>query len=222
MNFIHAENPDAGAHALSTRLIFALLEGKKTLWLVPGGSNIATAVSVMSAVRKKVPVIALSNLTVSLSDERYGPVGHADSNWRQLKEAGFIFEDISVIPVLRDLSLEETVEQYGSEIMAAFERSAVRIAQLGIGPDGHIAGILPHSPAVFERGPVSGYQAEKFTRVTLSTDMLGRLSAAFVFAFGDSKAQALKSLRDRELPLEAQPAQILKQIPEAYLYSDRV
>jgi 6-phosphogluconolactonase/glucosamine-6-phosphate isomerase/deaminase len=222
MNLIHAENSDTGAHELSARIIAALSEGKKTLWLICGGSNITTAVNVMNAIRESVPIGSLENLTVSQSDERYGPVGHADSNWEQLEGAGFKFDNIAVIPILRGLPLAETVSLFGTEIMQAFQEAEVCIALLGIGPDGHIAGMLPHSEAVHDHDPVSGYVEKKFTRVTLTPPMLLRISAAFVFAFGEPKAQAMHNLRDTELSLEEEPAQILKKLPEAYVYSDQI
>jgi 6-phosphogluconolactonase/glucosamine-6-phosphate isomerase/deaminase len=54
----------------------------------------------------------------------------------------------------------------------------------------------------------------------LTPAALKKVSTAYVFAFGDSKKEALKSLRDQDLPIDKQPAQILKSLPEAYLYTD--
>jgi hypothetical protein len=48
------------------------------------------------------------------------------------------------------------------------------------------------------------------------------LTAAYVFAFGDAKREALQQLRDESLSLDDQPAQIIKQLPEAYVYSDQL
>jgi 6-phosphogluconolactonase/glucosamine-6-phosphate isomerase/deaminase len=230
MKSIHAENADGGAHELAAKIMASLERGKKVLWLVPGGSNIAVAVFVMKTIRKGeptsafsegAPIRALANLTVALTDERYGPVGHPDSNWEQLIDAGFDFDNVNAIPVLRGLPLDETVSAYGDEMRSAFERADAVIGHFGIGADGHIAGILPHSPAVAEPGPVNGYEAGAYTRITLTPAILRRVTAAFAFAFGSSKAKAIRDLRDAALPLEDQPAQILNMLGEAYLFSDQ-
>jgi 6-phosphogluconolactonase len=222
MNFIHSQNSDTGAHELALRISESLKQGKRTLWLIPGGSNIPTAVSVMAEVRKAVPASALDNLTVSLCDERFGPAGHPDSNWKQLVDAGLNFERVSAIPILEDLSLEDTVSAYGANMALEFENNDVIIAQFGIGPDGHIAGMLPHTPAVTDTHPACGYQSEKFTRITLTPPMLVRISVAYVFAFGPSKAEALVHLRDKDLSIDEEPCQILKKIPEVHIYSDQI
>jgi len=52
------------------------------LWLVPGGSNIPIAVEAMDMIRKEMSGLSLKYLTITLSDERYGSVGHKDSNWK--------------------------------------------------------------------------------------------------------------------------------------------
>ena len=35
-----------------------------------------------------------------LTDERYGPVGHPDSNWSQLLQKGFDLPQAKLVPVL--------------------------------------------------------------------------------------------------------------------------
>ncbi len=222
MNFIHAETADNGGHELATKIAAVLGRSEKVLWLVPGGSNISTAVDIMEIVRERATIGELGNLSVSLTDERFGPVGHADSNWEQLIDAGFDFDNITAIPVLRGASFEATVAEWGKEMLAAFEANPNRIGHFGIGADGHIAGILPHSPAVSAEIPTYGYEAGKFKRITLTAILLQALTSAYGFAFGASKSKAIHELRDSNLSLDDEPAQLLKAIPEAYLYSDCV
>jgi 6-phosphogluconolactonase/glucosamine-6-phosphate isomerase/deaminase len=54
----------------------------------------------------------------------------------------------------------------------------------------------------------------------LTFPALRHITAAYAFAFGNTKQQALSTLKDRSVPPREQPAQILKQLPEAYVYSD--
>jgi len=97
---------------MAARIALALNAGKRVLWLVCGGSNIPVAVETMDAVRSRVGKEELSRLTVALTDERYGPVGHKDSNWEQLTERGFDFTGIATAPVLVGRSLDTTVSEY--------------------------------------------------------------------------------------------------------------
>lgn len=163
------------------------------------------------------------NLTIML-DERYGPYGHRDSNMQQLQDAGFAPGKATVIPVLmpENLSLEATAARYQAAAETAFKNADVIIAQLGIGPDGHVSGILPSSPAVTATGLVAGYRTEQFERITFTFDALKACTAAYAFAFGEGKRAQLETLRDEDLPLTEQPAQILKQIPESYVYNNQI
>lgn len=218
MRFIHETNIENGLKDLSRRLTQELRENKNVLWLVSGGSNIQSAVKVMAM----IPVELQMQLTVLLVDERYGEIGHGDSNHQQLLDAGVNPGDAIFLNVLESgLSLDETIARYKSIAGQAFEEADTVIALMGIGADGHIAGILPNSHASYESEKyVVGYQADPYTRVTLTFPALRRISAAYVFAYGESKIDALKKLKSEELTLEEQPAQILKDLPEAYVYND--
>jgi 6-phosphogluconolactonase/glucosamine-6-phosphate isomerase/deaminase len=214
---IHADAPTASL-SLRASLIQALQEGKPVLWLIPGGSNIPITTAIMS----QLPDDLTTNLTVLLTDERYGPVGHADSNAFQLQQAGFNPKKGTFLPVLTGASLEDTIRAYDQAAQEHFAKNALVIGQFGIGADGHIAGILPGSPAATEQHAwATGYRTPSFTRVTLTFPALYRVNVAYTFAYGETKREALKRLETNELPLQVQPAQILKAIPKAYLYTDQ-
>lgn len=210
---------EEGAAPLLDRLIEELEASKNVLWLVPGGSNIPLSASVM----RDIPDDLTKNLTVYLTDERYVEVGHPDSNSKQLEDAGFEHKQARVTYVLaRGLSLEETAEQYALSIGAAFEAANIVIAQMGIGTDGHICGILPGSKAVDSDKLVVGYVTDTFTRITLTPKALEQyVDAAYAYAFGESKKEALANLLTGK-PLAEQPAQVLKKLPEAYVYNDQI
>ncbi len=219
MKFVRVTELADGVAPLRDRLARDLSGGKHVLWLVPGGSNIPLTVAVMA----QLPDTLTAGLTIMLTDERYGAVGHPDSNVHQLNEAGFLPKQAVVIPVLRaGLSLKETCKHYAADFTDATSRADTIIGQFGMGSDGHIAGILPGSPAVSSADLTAGYEAPGFTRITLTPKALSQLVAAYVFVFGDSKHQALDTLQSGALSLEAQPAQILKQLPEAYIYNDHI
>ena len=222
MKIVHSNDPKEGEQALVDKIISLLNDRKKVLWLICGGSNIPTAIEVMARMRAQVSGNILGNLTVSQTDERYGPVGHKDSNWQQMVEGGFNFQGIKSLPILENITLEETIVSFGRKISEAFADVDFVVGQLGIGPDGHIAGILPNTPAVNDTGVVTGYVAEPFTRVSLTFNQLTKINFSYVFAFGASKRQALTELRDKDLSLNDQPCAILKQMKESSVFTDQV
>jgi 6-phosphogluconolactonase/glucosamine-6-phosphate isomerase/deaminase len=219
MQFVKASGRDVVTKELIKRLKKELKKGERVLWLVTGGSNIAVSCEVMKA----LPTEQTKNLAIFLTDERYGAVGHLDSNAKQLIDAGFQTKEAVFVPTLMPgFSLEETRERYAEASKRAFEHANVVIAQIGIGLDGHIAGILPHSPAVEADGWVTAYETPIYNRVTLTFDALKHISVVYATAFGEERRETLKQLHDEVVPLADQPAQFLKSLPEAYVFNDQI
>jgi len=204
---------------ITERLTSELAGGKRVLWLLCGGSNVIAEAAIM----RHIPADLSENLTVTLTDERYGEVGHKDSNWQQLIEAGFDGKSAKALPVLNGKPLEQTVADYGASAKELLAKSDITIALFGIGADGHIAGILPESPAARETTALAaGYDSPPYTRLTLTFPALRQIDAAYAMAFGSGKQTALQRLQNEDLALTEQPSQILKQLPEATLFSDQI
>lgn len=220
MQFVFSATAETGLAQLTSRLTDELSSGKRVLWLLSGGSNIVGAIAVMKNIQPELQ----AKLTIMLGDERYGAVGHADSNEAQLLQSGFKQGSASLLSVLYPgLNLQQTAERFEALMTAAFESNDVIIAQLGIGEDGHTSGILPASQATKDVPSLTiGYTAQPFDRLTLTPRGLQQLTAAYVFAFGENKHTALQALHDEERTIQEQPSQILKQIPEVYVYNDQV
>src|SRR4051812_44322661 len=109
MELIRIGSLEEGAAPLFERIVHELEEGKRVIWLVPGGSNIPLSVTVMDNLATDLT----KNLTIYLTDERFGEVNHPDSNARQLREAGFDPKQARTVHVLaKGLTFEETIEQY--------------------------------------------------------------------------------------------------------------
>lgn len=215
MEFYKVSSPEPAADYLSRRISGLLTDGKKVLWLVPGGS----AIKVAAGASSKLSGEKLQNLTVTLTDERYGPPGHADSNWQQLKRAGFALDGANLIPVLTGKSLEETTGLFDKELKRSFAAADYSIGLFGIGPDGHTAGILPGSPAIGSRQLAASFTGPDFERITITPAAIAKLTIGVVYATGGAKWPVLGQL-SRELPLDKQPAQALKAIPKLRIYND--
>jgi 6-phosphogluconolactonase/glucosamine-6-phosphate isomerase/deaminase len=220
LEFIQS-NEEIAISALTEKITNLLAEGKKVVWLVTGGSNIALAALAANAIFARVPPDALTHLAITLTDERYGNVGHPESNWQRLIEASFDFSKVGeAVPVLVGASLEETVTRYSHEVQRLFTWADAVVGQFGVGPDGHIAGVLPYTIGTHSTDTTVGYESALFTRVTLTLATIQKISSAYALIFGASKRDIVTALHI-DASLDDMPAQILKKVPEAYVYTDQ-
>jgi len=205
------------AQYLSRVIVEKLSQRKSVLFLVPGGSAMAVAVRA----GELLATTDLSRLRVMLTDERFGEVGHKDSNWEQLLLLGFSLPGATLFPVLRGHSLEETVRVYDKELEEEILGTDFRIGLFGMGVDGHTAGILPKSTASVATTYVHGYSADPFTRITMTPPAIAKLDVAVLYAMGKDKAHALHELREKRT-IRMNPAQALKQARVLTVFSDAV
>lgn len=212
--------PEQAEAKVLTGLKAALKKYERVLWIITGGSNLAMIAQIMD----KISGTESAKLAIMLSDERFGPIGFPDSNLKQLYDAGFKPKRATVVPVLRPgVLLKETTEFYDEAVRTAFAAADFTFAQLGMGPDGHVAGILPGSPATKPTKKwVMSYETPEFTRITLTPFALSRLSEAFLPVFGKAKKTALENLRDKQLTISKQPAQLLKKLPIVAVLNDQI
>ena len=219
LQFTQTDTPRLGITMLADEVVRHIKGGERVAWLVPGGSNIPVSVAVMDVLCEQLDETQLTKLSIRLTDERYGPIGHKDSNWQQLIDAGFRFTTDSK-PVLFGGTLEETVKAYEEDIEALFADTDHIIGQFGIGADGHIAGVLPHTIGVATTDPTIGYQSGALTRISLSLQTLSKLNSAYAFVFGASKAEAVRNLQT-DMSLDDMPSQVLKSLPTAHVFTDQ-
>lgn len=213
--------PEDIERVIAARIGTGLTQGRHVLWLTSGGSNVELQVEIMRRLRTTV-TDGLERLSILPIDERYGPSGHADSNVQQLRAAGFEPGAARWIDILAaDLPLPATVEGYTEAARSAFAEADLIVGQFGMGADGHVAGILPDSPACTDAAAtVIGYDWSDYTRLTLTIDTLKRIQIAYVAAFGESKRLALERLERNKEAAEKLPAKILYDIAEVYVYTD--
>lgn len=204
------------ADYLAETISRTLKNGQRVLWLVAGGSAMNVAVE---AAQKMTAADNLENLSISLTDERYGDVGHADSNWRQLEEKGFNLPGARMLPVLDGKDIDETASHYSNLLNSALDASDYSLALAGMGPDGHIFGIKPHSPSVDSHDDVAAYNWDDFSRLTPTLRLLKRLDEVVIYAVGKEKHPQLDML-NKDIPAQDQPAQQLKQLKKVIIFND--
>ncbi len=156
------------ADFVAKAILDKLNSGKKVLWLVPGGSNIPVAVEAAKIITKQPH----QHLTVTLTDERYGAVGHKDSNWQKLKQQGFNLPQAKLIPVLTGENRAMTTKNFNTILEQELKNAKYKIGLLGVGADGHTAGILPESIAVNTGDLTFGYNGPDFERITITEKVI--------------------------------------------------
>jgi 6-phosphogluconolactonase/glucosamine-6-phosphate isomerase/deaminase len=211
-------DPKDAAEEITASIFRKLKQRKRVLFCLAGGSAIKVGLEV-SALLKDEDKENLKNLTITLTDERFGPIGHPDSNWQQLLEKGFFCPQAKLVPVLAGDDLAETARRWADSIQKEFEAAEYKIGLFGIGADGHTAGILPGSDALGSENFAFGYKTEKFDRITMTLKAIEKIDEAFVWMQGSDKWPVLENL-DKEMDIRQQPAQILKKVPLLTIFTD--
>ncbi len=204
---------------ISNYLIKSLEKYSNTLWLVSGGSNIPIEVAIM----KKLPSKLTSKLIIALVDERFNKINHPDSNFKQLIQSGFNIKNATLLPIITtdNEDIVSTTKNYNQTIRKLFkEKDTNIIAQLGIGEDGHIAGLLPNSKALTSKQLVDYFNTTPFNRITLTPRALAKINQIFVIAINHKKDITIKTLFDNQnANPKIFPATILQDFPSVYVYN---
>jgi 6-phosphogluconolactonase/glucosamine-6-phosphate isomerase/deaminase len=205
----------------ATAYLFKVIKKKlgdqqKVLWMIPGGSSMDIVIETAKLLQK-CPNLDL--LTVTLTDERYGRVGHKDSNWQQLVDRRFQLPGAKLQPVLEGLAIEATAKNYSDSVDHTLKNVDYAIALAGMGPDGHIFGIKPGGPAVDSQDEVVAYKWDDYARLTPTFNFIKRLDEVVVYAVGAEKHQQIDDLQ-KDLPPTKQPAQFLKQLKKVTIFND--
>ncbi|MFA4975770.1 MAG: 6-phosphogluconolactonase [Candidatus Paceibacterota bacterium] len=206
---------DDAANFIVASILSQLKIGKHVLFFVSGGSSIFVAVKVAEFIKNQ----SLENLTITLTDERYGQIDHFNSNYFQLKEKGFNLPQAKIIPILTDNDRNITTIKFNKILNEEFTTADYSIGLFGIGVDGHTAGILPGSEAIQSKDLVYSYNTPIFSRITITPKAIEKLNEAVVWAQGKEKWIVLKNL-EKEIDINLEPAQILKKVPLLTIFSD--
>lgn len=210
------------ANFVASTVLNKLNSGRQVLLFLTGGSSISVGIKIADILKEQNENL-IRNLIITLTDERYGPVRHTDSNWQQLTEKGFTLPQAKLIPILigddRDITVRKFNDILNEELIVRGD-NRYKIGLFGIGKDGHTAGILPGSKAVSSDELAFGYDTPTFSRITITPKVIEKLDEAVVWAQGEDKWGVVKDLIRNEIKIEKQPAQILKKVPLLTIFSD--
>jgi len=216
MNIVKTNSSEAAIRRLTNILNAAIYLHKHIVWFVSGGSAVEIAVAVQKQLK------STDGLLILQADERFGPVDHPNSNWLKLKQAGFDPKKGANSPILNGKDLRHTAAEYNLMVESALAKSNFTVALLGIGPDGHTAGIMPRSQAVVSSDYVYGYEWADFMRITITPQVFPRIHTAIVYAMGDAKKAALEKLTQDNIAISSEPAQVLKRVEDVWVYNDQI
>ena len=206
------------AKYIAKTLLEHLTRGEKVLWLLGGGSGIAVSLAVSKILRENDT--DLSRLSVMLTDERYGEIGHADENYRQLLDQGFSLPGAKFYRVLDGKNRATTTRNFAKTLRENLAECDFAIGMFGIGADGHTAGIKPHSPAVTATDFAKGFAGADFERITMTFPAIKKLDEIVIYAIGRDKWPTLSKLIRENIPLPDMPAQILKSVKKTTLFTN--
>lgn len=217
-------NTDDPANFIALSISNQLKFGKTVLFFVTGGSSIYVAVKVAEYLKNQ----DCHNLTILLGDERYGAIGHPDSNWQQMLDKGFSLPGAKLVPILTGDDLATTTEKFNENLAYEFNIAGYTIGLFGVGADGHTMGILPDSEAVNSEDLAFGYETRTFSRITITPALIEKLDEAVVFMQGKEKWGVLEDLAspvgsrpmEKNIAIIKQPAQVLKKVRLLTIFTD--
>lgn len=202
----------------------------KCLVLLSGGS----------AIKSYKPLVDLitagkgANLVIGLADERFGPIGHDQSNARHIGEQTSLWSACEQAGVeyhlpLQGFSLEQTALDYDILLHHALAVCPIRIAVLGMGTDGHTAGMFPAQADQFDNLYLrnedqfyAGYSSktELDLRLTLRVPLLQQMTRVMLIAAGNNKRPVFdKAMKiDVEQEETCMPVSCLRYVADATAY----
>jgi 6-phosphogluconolactonase len=221
MEFYKFSTEDHVAAIMANEISNRLSKGKKVLWLIAGGSVIKVA----DLASKKLHGAKLENLTVTLTDERYVPVGDSDSNWQQLMDSGFKLQGANELQVLNNDGIELITKEFDSNLRRLLTQADYKIALFGMGADGHIAALFPNSAELNENNKyavkLDNSPKPPKERITMTFAAIKHLDEAILFTKGPDKLPVLEKLR-QNLNINEQPAQFLKKLSKLTIFNDQI
>lgn len=215
---------------LAREFLYSVVD-KKTVLYLSGGRTPKDLYANLANDRKILPG------AVALIDERYGKKLHNNSNEKMIQDSGLLsyFEEkkIPFYPILQEehLDLKGTADNYDITIRYLFAGFPKSVGILGIGVDGHIAGIAGNRSLNSSRSVINESEFhnpmfnldQKSLFVSFFADLKGsfkeRVSMTFlglsmldiilVLVFGDEKQNAIDLMFSEGIKEEI-PARFLK------------
>lgn len=192
------ELQDSAAQQLSSVISAAIAERGIAYIVLTGGSN---GIGILSSLASLQPTIDWSRVHLFFGDERFVSADSKDRNVLQAQEALLSsLPSAQYYPIAssdQGLTIDEAAEQYEQKLVEVGKGSipAFDVHLFGIGEEGHINSLFPHSAASQEqqRYVVSVEDSPKPPpqRITLTFPAIARARQTWLLVSGENKAQAV-------------------------------
>lgn len=195
VEFIHCEDKEDKKEASKKALEILLKDvDQNTLLLLSGGTSPDLLYRLIAQDK------SLNPGAVALVDERFGSPMHETSNEKMIFDTGLVEylkkEGISFYGILKKNNMENIAEQYEQTIRNLFKKFSKKIAIMGIGKDGHTAGIKPGLDYDHTRLVAAYNDAGTFgKRITLTFEALAQIDEFIILVFGDNEQGKKEVLR---------------------------
>ena len=218
------------------RTIFSVLKARdKNEPLVIGVCGGRSIVGLLTSLKNEAadqPKDLMERVHFFMVDERLVPLANEQSNFGGLQR--LLFDELVLDGSLKSEQLhpfvsDDAMEDFGcaryQEELARFG-GAFSVVVLGVGEDGHIAGLFPHHPALAcgERGFVSFLDSPKppAQRMTASAPLIADAELSIVLMLGEGKRAAWEAFRSGKASFESCPALIATQAKSCVVVTDLV
>lgn len=219
--------------ALNEALRQARVERRPVLLLLSGGSCLSLLDGINSSgLGEKV--------TMTVLDERYS-LDSQENNMAQTMTTPFFSKASSAGCQIIDTRVQSgesrdgLAKRFNEKLWEWIENNAdgKMMATVGIGPDGHLSGIMPYPEdeekfrQMFDNGDernlVRGYNAQDKNpiaqRVTTTMILMRMIDIAIVYVVGEGKKWALEEMM-KDGNLASIPARVLKEMGEVRMFTD--
>lgn len=206
--------PDQATGLRVAKDILYELVDKRTALFLSGGKTPKSLLTRLTQEKKLHPGI------VGQVDERFGKPFHETSNELMFQETGFLdyLRETSVkfAPMLqKNSSRDHLAEEYDQLLRSLFTVYSRSVATLGIGEDGHIAGMAPNRPgftnplfmSLSSQQLIAAFDDSEGPfkeRITMTFLGLSMMDYVIPIVFGEDKKEALEKLfengKEEEIP----------------------
>lgn len=200
---------EAAAEATRAALAAALAAGRRASLVATGGRSPGPVYDRLAAA-----ALDWSRVDVTLSDERFVPPDHAASNERLVRERLLrgAAADARFVPLFRpaaDPDAAARAAEASVEALAPFD-----VTLLGMGPDGHVASLIPGSARLAQgldpsltkmlMGVPEAIGDPPLPRITLTLHALLQSRAILVLITGETKRRVIeRAAAGEDLPVRA-------------------
>jgi len=195
-----------------------------------GGRSVVGLLKAFAQASVNYPRDLMQRIHFFMVDERIVPLSHPDSNFGGLKAQLFdqlisegIIGHTQLHPFIASVSdAPQQCQEYYKELQRFGGKFAAVV--VGVGEDGHVAGLFPHHPVLQHAHP--GFQSfldspkPPSERMTATKALIQDSSLAVLLVLGEGKRQAWNEFSSQKNSIENCPARMVKTMKQYVVVTD--